>query len=183
MNKGFVSRAGEKLEFALNSFNVDLTEKVAADFGCSTGGFVDVLLRRGAKKVYAVDVAYGELNYTLRMDGRVVVLERTNAMYVDLPELMDFISIDVGWTKQEKIVPNALKNMKERGSLISLIKPFYELGRSGKLLTEEETKELIVKLIAYYKSLDGVSYEGLIDSPIKGERGKNKEFLVFLKKG
>src|SRR3989344_6185067 len=122
MDKKFVSRAGLKLEHALKFFNISVRSKVCADLGCSTGGFVDCLLQRGAKKVYAVDTAYGVLDWKLRNDPRVVVMERTNALHVQLPELVDFISIDVGWTRQQLILPHALKLLKPDGVIVSLIK-------------------------------------------------------------
>src|SRR3989337_1787579 len=103
----FVSRAGEKLQFALDNFNVDVGGKVIADFGSSTGGFVDCLLQRGAKKLYSIDTSYGELAWTLRKDPRVVVMERTNAMHFNLPERVDLITIDTAWTRQVKVIENA----------------------------------------------------------------------------
>jgi 23S rRNA (cytidine1920-2'-O)/16S rRNA (cytidine1409-2'-O)-methyltransferase len=126
----FVSRAGNKLQFALDQFNISLKDLICADFGSSTGGFVDCLLKAGAKKVYSVDTAYGELAWILRRDTRVVVMERTNAMHLVLPEKIDFITIDVGWTKQKHILPNAFKNLKDDGKIISLIKPHYEIGKA-----------------------------------------------------
>ncbi|HTL27962.1 MAG TPA: SAM-dependent methyltransferase, partial [Tepidisphaeraceae bacterium] len=103
----FVSRAGQKLLHALDEFKIGVTDKVCADLGCSTGGFTDCLLRRGAKKVYAVDTGYGVLDWKLRNDPRVVVIERTNAMHVELPEKVQVVSIDVAWTKQRNILPSA----------------------------------------------------------------------------
>src|SRR3989344_6980075 len=133
----YASRAGEKLEHALKSFNVNVANLICADFGSSTGGFVDCLLQAGAKKVYAVETGYGVLDYKLRIDERVVVMEKENAMHVQLPEKVDFITIDVSWTKLEKVIPNALKNLKENGQMITLVKPHYEADqrmiRKGKL--------------------------------------------------
>src|SRR5438034_4090953 len=103
----FVSRAGQKLEHALSIFGVDVTGFVCADLGCSTGGFTDCLLQRGAAKVYAVDTGYGVLDWKLRTNERVVVMERTNAMHVTLPEPVDLVTIDVAWTKQRHILPAA----------------------------------------------------------------------------
>src|ERR1700692_2896638 len=96
----FVSRAGQKLDHALKTFTIDVSEKTCADLGCSTGGFTDCLLQLGAKKVYSIDTGYGVLDWKLRNDPRVIVMERTNAMHVQLPELADLISIDVAWTRQ-----------------------------------------------------------------------------------
>jgi len=106
----FVSRAGEKLQFALDQFSISVKDLTIADFGSSTGGFVDCLLQNGAKKVYSVDTAYGELSWTLRNDHRVVVMERTNAMHVVLPEKVDIITVDTSWTKQKNVLPNVFEN-------------------------------------------------------------------------
>src|SRR3989338_3621008 len=103
MTKDYVSRAGNKLEFALTNFSLNIKNKVCADFGSSTGGFVDCLLKFGAGKIYSVDTAYGELDWKLRNDPKVKVLERTNAIHVTLLEKADLITIDAGWTKQIKI--------------------------------------------------------------------------------
>ena len=103
----YASRAGEKLEHALKSFGISVLGYVCADFGSSTGGFVDCLLQAGAKKVYAIETGYGVLDWKLRNDQRVIVMEKTNAMHVELPEKIDLITIDTSWTKLEKIIPNA----------------------------------------------------------------------------
>ena len=121
----FASRAGEKLQFALDKFEIIVHDLIAADFGSSTGGFVDCLLQNGIKKVYSVDTSYGELAWKLRNDPKVIVMERTNAMHVVLPEKTDFISIDTGWTKQKMVLPNAINNLKPNGRIITLIKPHY----------------------------------------------------------
>src|SRR3989344_3151588 len=106
----YVSRAGDKLEHALKNFNFNPENLVCADFGSSTGGFVDCLLKFGAKKVYAVETGYGVLDWKLRNDERVIVMERKNAMHVALPEKVDLITIDTSWTKLENIMPNALNS-------------------------------------------------------------------------
>ncbi|OGM58621.1 hypothetical protein A3A75_01155 [Candidatus Woesebacteria bacterium RIFCSPLOWO2_01_FULL_39_10] len=191
----FASRAGEKLQFALDSFKVSVKDLIVADFGSSTGGFVDCLLQNGAKKVYSVDTSYGELAWKLRNDPRVVVMERTNAMHIILPEKVDLITIDVGWTKQEKILPNAFKNLKNptsrrasqslvrragkasRGAVISLIKPHYEAGRAK--LTDEIVDQVVQKTLEDIKESGG-KVEKIVESPILGEKGKNKEFLALI---
>lgn len=182
MNK-FVSRAGEKLQFALEKFNFDVKDLVCADFGSSTGGFVDCLLQNGANKIYSVDTSYGELAWTIRNNPKVVVLERTNAMHVKLPEKVDLITIDTSWTKQMLTVPNAISNLKGNGLIISLIKPHYEAPKEylekGKLKDEyiievlEKTKNDIVAV--------GGKIIDIVESPIVGEKGKNREFLVLIK--
>jgi 23S rRNA (cytidine1920-2'-O)/16S rRNA (cytidine1409-2'-O)-methyltransferase len=178
----FASRAGEKLQFALDSFKISPLHLKCADFGCSTGGFTDCLLQNGAAKVYSIDTAYGELAWTLRNDPRVVVMERTNALHVQLPEKMDFITVDTGWTKQAFILPSVLKNLKEGGKIISLIKPHYEAPkeylRKGRLM-DEKMEEILEKVKKDIEALS-LTIEGMIESPILGEKGKNKEYLALL---
>ena len=185
MEKKFVSRAAQKLEHGLNTFKFDITGLVCADFGSSTGGFVEVLLSRGAQKVYSVDTSYGELAWTLRNDPRVVVLERTNALHVTLPELMDFISIDTSFTKQSLILPSALTNLKSGGYIISLLKPHYEADKSEliKGVVPEATLAAIVeRVVAAIKTNSVVEFITITESPIVGLRGGNREFLLFLRK-
>src|SRR5580658_1541041 len=122
----FVSRAGLKLEHALAAFAVDVGAKICADFGCSTGGFTDCLLQRGAAKVFAIDTGYGVLDWKLRKDPRVVVMERTNAMHVELPKAIQILSIDVGWTRQRNILHSAARVLGPGGIVITLVKPHYE---------------------------------------------------------
>jgi len=176
----FVSRAGAKLEFALQKFNIDVKDLICADFGSSTGGFVDCLLQRGASKVYSIDTAYGELAWTLRNNPKVVVLERTNAMHVTLPEKVDFISVDTSWTKQKLVLPNVIANLKPGGIIISLIKPHYESPREflikGKL-QEEKIKEVLDYVKKDIESLN-LKVIDIVESPILGEKGKNKEYLA-----
>jgi 23S rRNA (cytidine1920-2'-O)/16S rRNA (cytidine1409-2'-O)-methyltransferase len=177
----FVSRAGEKLSFALSELKIDVSGKIAADFGASTGGFVDVLLQNGAEKVYAVEVGYGTVDWNLRNDSRVVVMERTNAMHVTLSEKVDVITIDCGWTKQEKILPNAKKNLKDDGFIISLIKPHYEapeLVRGGKL-PEVLVGEVVEKTKKKIEGL-GFTIQGVVESPIVGEKGGNSEYVALI---
>jgi len=178
----FVSRGGEKLDHALKAFNIDPTGWVCADFGASTGGFVDCLLQHGAEKVYAVETGYGTLEWKLRNDKKVVVMERTNAMHVDLPEKVDLVTIDTSWTKLEKILPNALLNLKPDGQIIALLKPHYEAGpnaiRKGKL-PEENVDAVVDQVKTQIKEL-GILIAGITESPIVGGKGKNKEFLVHL---
>src|SRR3954468_11369044 len=122
----FVSRAGQKLEHALASFGIDVRDRVCADLGCSAGGFTDCLLQRGAKKIYAVETGYGVLDWKLRKDPRVVVMERTNAMHVTLPEPVRLVTIDVAWTRQRHILPAARKLLSGDGCVVTLVKPHYE---------------------------------------------------------
>lgn len=174
----FASRAGEKLQFALTSFNFSVTNLIVADFGSSTGGFVDCLLQSGASKVYSVDTSYGELAWKLRQDPRVVVMERTNAMHVSLPEKVDLVTVDTSWTKQSKVLPNAIRCLKKGGSIISLVKPHYEAGKAR--LEPLEVEEILKEVEREIEHL-GLTVVGIVESPILGEKGKNREFLLLLK--
>jgi 23S rRNA (cytidine1920-2'-O)/16S rRNA (cytidine1409-2'-O)-methyltransferase len=178
----FVSRGGEKLDHAVKEFGIDPTGLVCADFGASTGGFVDCWLQHGATKVYAVETGYGILEWKLRNDERVVVMERTNAMHVELPEQVDFISIDTSWTRLEKIIPSALKNLKPNGQIITLLKPHYEASqkdlRKGKL--QEDSVDGVVEGVLEKVGELGVEIKKIVESPIVGGKGKNREFLLHL---
>lgn len=180
----FVSRAGEKLQFALDNFNFIVRNLIVADFGSSTGGFVDCLLQNGADKVYSIDTSYGELDWKLRNNEKVIVMERTNVMHVNLPEKVDLITIDTAWTKQILTVPNAINNLKENGRIISLIKPHYEAPKQylekGKL-KNEKIDEVLEKVKNDIVAVGG-KLVSLIESPIVGEKGKNREFLVLISK-
>jgi 23S rRNA (cytidine1920-2'-O)/16S rRNA (cytidine1409-2'-O)-methyltransferase len=122
----FASRAGQKLDHALSHFGLNVAQKICADLGSNTGGFVDVLLQRGAQKVYAIDTGYGALDWKLRKDPRVAVMERTNAMHVSLPEKVSVVTIDVAWTKQRHILPSARRMIADDAFVMTLIKPHYE---------------------------------------------------------
>lgn len=180
----YVSRAGDKLQFALNTFKLNVIDLTVADFGSSTGGFVDCLLFYGAKKVYSIDTSYGELAWKLRNDKRVVVMERTNAIHVKLSEKVDMITIDTSWTKQILTVPNAFKNLKSEGIIISLIKPHYEAPKEylekGRL-KDEKLNEVLEKVKNDIITVGG-QVDKLIESPIVGEKGKNREFLALVRK-
>ncbi len=177
----FVSRAGQKLDHALTQFAIDVAGLVCADLGSNTGGFVDCLLQRNAAKVYAVDTGYGVLDYKLRRDPRVIVMERTNAMHVSLPEKAAFISIDVAWTKQKHILPAALRLLAPTGQLVTLIKPHYEAAapmlRGGVLQAEHFTA--VLDAVRQDISACGFELLALTDSPILGAKG-NRELLAHL---
>lgn len=195
----WASRGALKLDHALEEFGIPVEGKTCADFGCSTGGFVDALLRRGAARVFAVDTAYGQLDYRLRVDKRVTVMERTNALYAMLPEgsqgtPIDLISIDLGWTPQKQAIPAALRWLRHDSPdarILSLIKPQYELNHDEKttllkdgVLDEDDAKRIVDRVVADLPSL-GVRVVGLTKSPILGgeTRGKKKgnaEWIVAL---
>lgn len=180
--KSFVSRAGLKLDHALEVFSLDVTGYICADLGCNAGGFTDCLLQRGAAKVYAVDTGYGMLDYKLRKDSRVVVMERTNAMHVNLPEAIDLVVIDVAWTKQKHILPAAKQMLKQGGRIVTLIKPHYEADPKllvNGVLPEELLDEVVATVEGDIASI-GLSRLGLTRSPIKGGNG-NVEMLAVLR--
>ncbi len=177
----YASRAGEKLAFALKEFNINVKDLVCVDLGASTGGFTDCLLQNGAQKVFAVEKGYGTLDWKLRNDSRVQVLERTNALEVVLPEKVALVVIDIGWTKQRFIIPKALELLKDNGIIISLLKPHYEAERyelyKGKV-REEDLPGIIERVVG---SLP-VKVEKVIESPIVGGKGGNKEFFLLIRK-
>ena len=182
--KKFASRGGLKLETAINRFELDPAGAVCVDLGCSTGGFVDCWLQSGAERVYAVDTAYGELAWKLRQDPKVVVMERTNALHAEPPAgvACDFVSLDLGWTKQEKAIPAALRWLREGpdGRIVTLIKPHYESGKHK--LTDEQADEETHRVVEKILPGLGVAVLGWIRSPIRGGKGKNLEHLAVLRR-
>jgi 23S rRNA (cytidine1920-2'-O)/16S rRNA (cytidine1409-2'-O)-methyltransferase len=174
----FVSRAGSKLEYALNEFHIDVSGKICADLGCSTGGFTDCLLQKGAAKIYAVDTGYGVLAWKLRTDPRVVVMERTNALFLGLPEQVDFVSVDVSWTPQRLIIPRAVLMLKPGGVIVSLVKPHYEAHKAH--LTPEES-EIIAQKTKKDLVDTGFILGNFITSPLLGEKGGNTEYLIQIR--
>ncbi len=185
----YVGRGGLKLEKAMEAFPIDLNGKITADIGASTGGFTDCMLQNGAKKVYAVDVGYGELAWKLRSDERVVVLERTNARYLDreqIPDALDFASIDVSFISLRLILPAVHGVLKEKGQVVSLIKPQFEAGRElvGKKGVVRDPKVHLMVLEQYLNHARETDFSvlGITYSPITGQEG-NIEYLVFLEKG
>lgn len=180
----FVSRAGEKLDHALLTFALEVTGFVCADFGANAGGFTDCLLQRGASKVYAIDTGYGALEWKLRNDPRVVVMERTNAMHVSLPEAVDLVTIDVAWTRQRHILPAARRLLKPVGAVITLIKPHYEAD--PKLLTNGVLpRDLLESIVDQVKGdilNAGFNVTDTVPSPILGAKG-NSEVLALLRVG
>jgi 23S rRNA (cytidine1920-2'-O)/16S rRNA (cytidine1409-2'-O)-methyltransferase len=178
----FVSRAGQKLEHALITFGVSPSGLICADLGANVGGFTDCLLQFGGKKIYAIDTGYGTLEYKLRKDGRVVVMERTNAMHVTLPEAVELVTIDVAWTKQKHILPAALNMLSAEGQVVTLIKPHYEadpkLLRKGVL--PRECIDSVLDSVRNEIESAGFQIIALTASPITGSKG-NAEFLVHLR--
>jgi 23S rRNA (cytidine1920-2'-O)/16S rRNA (cytidine1409-2'-O)-methyltransferase len=178
----FVSRAGQKLAHALASFHINVGGMVCADLGSNTGGFVDCLLQHGAAKVYAVERGYGVLDWRLRNDPRVIVMERTNAMHVQLPEPVALVTVDVSWTRQKHILPAALRLLAPDGAVVTLIKPHYEaprrLLRKG-VLPAEHVEQIVAQTIADIGQA-GFRVEATTPSPILGGEG-NVESLAYLR--
>lgn len=185
----YVSRGGLKLEKALNEFNIDVTGKVAMDVGASTGGFTDCLLQRGAKKVYAIDVGYGQLDMKLRNDPRVINIERQNIRYLErgaIPEYIDIVTVDSSFISLVKIIPKAIEFVGEYGSVVALIKPQFEVGKGevgkGGVVRDEAKHMAVVEKIKDFCIDIGLSVIGVVESPIFGPKG-NREFLIYARKG
>lgn len=183
----YVSRGGLKLEKAIDKFNLNLSGKICADIGASTGGFTDCMLQNGAKKVYSIDVGYGQLAWKLRNDNRVVNLERTNFRYVtenEIPDKLDFASVDVSFISLGKIVPVLKKLMKPNAEAVCLIKPQFEAGKEkvGKkgVVRDKNVHIEVVENVTKMLLETGFSVKYLDFSPIKGPEG-NIEYLVNIK--
>lgn len=180
----YVSRGGVKLEEALRRFRVEVEGLVCADVGASTGGFTDCLLQRGAAKVYAIDVGYGQLAWRLRQDPRVVAIERKNIRYLkSLPEPIDLATIDVSFISLELVLPTVSKLLKPHGQIIALVKPQFEAGREqvgkGGVVKEREVHRQVLLRVADVAQKLGLSVLGLIPSPLLGPAG-NEEFFIHL---
>lgn len=184
----FVSRGGYKLQKAMQVFPITLQDYVCMDIGASTGGFTDCMLQSGAKKVYSVDVGYGQLAWSLRTDERVINMERTNFRYLtpaDIDELLDFASVDVSFISLKIILPVLYTLLKENGSAVCLIKPQFEAGKDsvGKkgVVRDPKVHESVVETITDFAKETGFSVKGLDFSPIKGPEG-NIEYLMYIEK-
>ena len=184
----YVSRGGLKLEKAVDVFGLDLKDAVTMDIGASTGGFTDCMLQNGAKKVYSVDVGYGQLDWKLRNDPRVVNLERTNARYLDremVPDEIDFFSVDVCFISLTLVLPAARPLMKEGAAAVCLIKPQFEAGKGnvGKngVVRDKSIHITVIEKIYNYCLENGFDVLGLDFSPIKGPEG-NIEYLIYIRR-
>jgi 23S rRNA (cytidine1920-2'-O)/16S rRNA (cytidine1409-2'-O)-methyltransferase len=182
----YVSRGGVKLERALQEFHIDPTEAIAIDVGSSTGGFTDCLLQHGAKKVYAVDVGYGQLAWKLMTDPRIISLERTNVKYLspdDFPEQMDIATIDLSFISLTKVLLPVSLLLKPQADIIALVKPQFEVGKGevgkGGIVKSAKKHQQVLQKIREYTESIGLIVRGVIESPIKGAKG-NVEFLMYL---
>lgn len=182
----YVSRGGLKLAKGLEFFHIDPTGLVCADIGASTGGFTDCLLQHGAAKIYAIDVGYGQLDWKLRQDERIIVMERTNARHLqpgDITELLDLIVIDASFISLRLLLPPLPPLFRHRPLILALIKPQFEVGKGkvgkGGVVRNEELHQQVINEIKSFA--DGLSLQtlGITDSPILGPKG-NREFLILL---
>lgn len=184
----YVSRGGLKLEKALDEFNIDVNGLTVMDVGASTGGFTDCLLQRGAARVFAVDVGYGQLAWKLQQDERVLSLEKTNIRYLQpetLPSVPDMAVIDASFISLDKVLPNTLHLVKSFGEIVALIKPQFEVGRGevgrGGVVREPEKHAAVIESVCSLAKGLNLEVIGVTESPITGPKG-NREFLVYLKK-
>lgn len=187
----FVSRAGRKLAAALDHFELDPSGFVCMDVGASTGGFTDCLLQRGATRVYAVDVGYGQLDYSLRTDSRVVVMERVNVRYLEpdaLPEPCDLITIDVSFISLAKVVPALVPHLlRPGGLLLAMIKPQFEAGRGqvgkGGIVRDQEVRRRVIEETSRAIADLGLRNLGTVDSEVPGVGGNREAFALYAPEG
>ncbi len=183
----YVSRGGLKLEHALKEFKIDVTDKISMDAGASTGGFTDCLLQNNSKKVYAVDVGYGQFSWKLRNDERVLLFEKTNIRYFDhsrVPDKIDIAVIDVSFISLTKVIPKIIEFLGRPGEIVALIKPQFEVGKKdvgkgGVVKDEDKRLEAVEKIKADSEDM-GLTVAGVTTSPIKGPKG-NVEYLIYLR--
>ena len=181
--KEFVGRGALKLAGGLDAFSLSPDGCVCADVGACTGGFTEVLLLRGARKVYAIDVGYGDLDWKIRTNPKVVVMERTNVRYVEqLPDPIDVVTIDVSFISLTKVLPVVSRWLVPGGSIVALVKPQFEASReevgAGGIIEDESVHERVVQKITDFLPTVGLAYKASIPSPILGTEG-NKEFLLW----
>ena len=184
----YVSRGGEKLEKAIKVFNINVKGKRVIDVGASTGGFTDCLLKFGAKKVYCIDVGYGQLAWKLQKDNRVVVIDRTNIRYLTadkFDDLFELATIDVSFISLDKVLPAVYNLIKEKGEVVALIKPQFEAGREfiqkGGLVKKAEVHQMVIERVGEKAQKIGFGIQGLTFSPLKKASG-NIEYLICLVK-
>ena len=185
----YVSRGGDKLEAALDAFGIDLRDRAALDVGASTGGFTDCMIQHGARKVYAVDVGYGQLAWPLRTDPRVIAIERTNIRYAEpdlIPEKVDFAAVDVSFISLKLVLGPVSAMISADGALVTLIKPQFEAGREqvgkGGVVRDPDVHQQVVDSILEFAVSIGLVHGGTIESPLIGPAG-NREFLAHFRKG
>ena len=187
-DSAYVSRGGEKLKGALEAFVIDPKGMTVLDVGASTGGFTDCILQKGAKKVYAVDVGYGQLAWRLQKDPRVINLERRNIRYLkreEIPEEIDLILVDASFISIEKFLSHLLGFLKRGGAILSLIKPQFEVGKGevgkGGVVRDKAMHEKVIDRISDFSRGLELTVLGVAESPLLGPKG-NREFFIYLKK-
>ena len=180
----FVSRSGDKLAAALDAFQIDPRGTIGLDVGCSTGGFTDCLLQRGATRIYAIDVGYGQFDWRLRQDSRVVLLERTNIRYVDrtaVPEPIDLAVIDVSFISLTLVLPAVVHLLNSSATVVALVKPQFEVGKGqvgrGGIVRDDAQREAVTKKVIACAAHLGLQLKGVLDSPVIGRKG-NREILA-----
>ncbi len=183
----FVSRGGLKLEKAIRELSIDVTDLCCMDIGASTGGFTDCLLQSGAARVYAVDVGYGQFDWTLRNDPRVELIERTNIRYMPFERVgrtLDLIVVDTSFISLKIVIPSAEKFMKNNTRILALIKPQFEAGKGkvgkGGVVRDQETRNMVIDDIKSFFIKRGYAVENIVPSPVPGPKG-NKEYIISLK--
>ncbi|HWF61508.1 MAG TPA: TlyA family RNA methyltransferase [Nitrospira sp.] len=185
-SKPFVSRGGEKLEAALDSGSIDPQGLTCLDVGCSTGGFTDCLLQRGAARVYAVDVGYGQFDWRLRQDPRVVLIERTNIRYIPpsaVPESVDLAVIDVSFISLTKVLPPITQFLRSPARVVALIKPQFEVGKGqvgrGGVVRDDAQREEAAQRVVEFAEKMGLRTMSTVASPIKGKKGNQEILAIF----
>ena len=180
----FVSRSGNKLAAALDAFHIDPCGMIGLDVGCSTGGFTDCLLQRGASRIYAVDVGYGQFEWRLRQDSRVILLERTNIRYVDratVPEPIDLAVIDVSFISLTLVLPAVVHLLNRSAKVVALVKPQFEVGKGqvgrGGIVRDDAQREAVTEKVIGCAAHLGLQVKDVLDSPVIGRKG-NREILV-----
>jgi 23S rRNA (cytidine1920-2'-O)/16S rRNA (cytidine1409-2'-O)-methyltransferase len=183
----YVSRGGLKLEAALRELGIDVRDRVCLDAGASTGGFTDCLLQHGARRVWAVDVGYGQLAWKLRQDPRVTVLERTNVRWLtraQVPEPIDLVTIDLSFISLRLVLPALLALLRPGGRIVALVKPQFEVGRGlvgkGGIVRDAALHQQVLGELRALAEAGGLVHEGTLPSPITGAKG-NREFLMVLR--
>jgi 23S rRNA (cytidine1920-2'-O)/16S rRNA (cytidine1409-2'-O)-methyltransferase len=181
----FVGRGGEKLEQALTAFGIDVSGRIALDAGASTGGFTDCMLQRGAARIYAVDVGYGQLDQRLRSDGRVVVMERTNIRELKaLPERPRLATIDVSFISLTLVLPSVMQLLHANADIVALVKPQFEAGRAevgkGGVVRDPLVQATVIGRVAWWALNHGLRVRGVSMSPLRGPAG-NREFFLWLR--
>jgi 23S rRNA (cytidine1920-2'-O)/16S rRNA (cytidine1409-2'-O)-methyltransferase len=182
----FVSRGGEKLAAALDACSIDPRGLVCLDVGCSTGGFTDCLLQQGAARVYAVDVGYGQFDWRLRQDPRVVLMERTNIRYIErsaVPESIDLVAVDVSFISLTKVLPSLLQFLAPNARVIALVKPQFEVGkgqvgRGGIVRDESQRQDVLQRIVRLGEKL-GLRALKTLDCPVKGKKGNQEILSIF----